>query len=90
MSEVTVTTRKSSLESVSGFNSPQSFVKRVVEFSVTFGSVPCGLQAVVAPELRTSPKLPGLASVVQTFVQLGYKLADQSALNYGDEISEKI
>jgi hypothetical protein len=61
---------------VNGFNSSKSFVASVVELSTDFGSNRRTFHAVVVPELQTRLKLPGLTEVVDTFVQKGYKLAD--------------
>ena len=74
------TVRKIKL-SVKGFNAVQNYETEVIEVSLRFGKTVHKIHAILVPSINSSLSLPGLSTVVKTFKDKGYYLADKYLLN---------
>ena len=61
---------------INGFNSPKTYVTKLVEVPIVLGNYNHNVSAVVVPEICKKLELPLLGKVVEGFTSRGYSLAD--------------
>ena len=61
---------------INGFNSPKTYVTKLVEIPIVLGNYNHNISAVVVPEICKKLELPLLEKVVEGFTSRGYSLAD--------------
>ena len=61
---------------IHGFNSSKNIKTKVVNIDLKFGDKTFNIEAISIPKIRTLVKLPKLGKLAESFIDKGYKLAD--------------
>ena len=73
---------------VDGINNSKEYLSKLVKIDVKLGNEFKTIEAFTFPAIHISLNLPGLSNVVQSFVAMGYQMADKLLLDNSDSIAD--